>query len=240
MIKKTAIIIGASGDIGKATAKTFSKNNFSVAVTFNKNQIDFDKSTTDFKSYKLDLTKSSEIEDFFKKVSSDFDYIDTLVFCSGIAQQRKFILDVTNEEIENLFDVNIISVIKCIREFTKITANKHPSNIVLVGSFVEKNGCSCESIYTATKSGLSGLCRSLSSELGNLDVRCNVVAPGFIDTKMNNNLTCEEKEEIANMTPLKRLGTCQDVANAIYFLSSENASFITGQTLYVDGGLILE
>ncbi len=239
MIKKTAIIIGASGDIGKETAKTFIRNGYSVAVTFNKNELSLDK-TTDFKSYKLDLTKTEEIEDFFKNVSSDFDYIDTLVFCSGIAQKRKLILDVTNEEIDQLFDVNIVSATKCIREFAKIIVNKHPSNIVLVGSFVEKNGCSCESIYTATKSGLSGLCRSLSSELGNLDVRCNVVAPGFIDTKMNNNLTSEEKDEIANMTPLKRLGTCQDVANAIYFLASENASFITGQTLYVDGGLILD
>ena len=87
---------------------------------------------------------------------------------------------------------------------------------------------------------MSGLCKSLASELGNLDIRCNVVAPGFIDTKMNHNLTPEEREEFCNITPLKRLGTTEDVANATIFLASEKASFITGQTLYVDGGLILE
>ena len=111
---------------------------------------------------------------------------------------------------------------------------------MLVGSFVEKTGCSCESIYTSTKSGLSGLCKSLSSELGSMQVRINVVAPGFINTKMNNNITQEEKEAFAEITPLGRLGSPEDIANAVCFLSSDKASFITGQTLYVDGGLVLE
>lgn len=156
-----------------------------------------------------------------------------------MAQKRNLILDVKDEEIDNLFEVNIKSAIRCVRHFAQLTANKH-SNIVLLGSFVDKNGCSCESVYTATKDAMNGLCRSLATELGNLDIRINVVAPGFIDTKMNNNLTKAEKDDIADMTPLLRLGTTEDVANAVYFLSSEQASFITGQTLYVDGGLVLE
>jgi len=237
MIKKTAIIVGASSDIGKEIAKSFAAKGYCLALTYNTTDLDFD---FEFKKYKLDITSSSEISNTFAQIEKDFKYIDTLVVCSGVAQKRALIFDTTDEEIDNLVDTNLKGVVKCTKHFVKIVANKNPANIVLIGSFVEKNGCSCESVYSACKGGLSTFARSLSSELGNLDIRINVVAPGFIDTKMNNNLNDEEKAEIANMTPLKRLGTPQDIANAVDFLSSENASFITGQTLFVDGGLILD
>lgn len=244
MIRKTAIIIGASSDIGLATAKKFAEEGYNLALTYNKNEVDFANEITQtdiqLETYHLDLTNKAEIGEFFAQVKNDFQYLDTLVFCSGVAQHRAIIFDVTDDEIDTLFEVNIKSAIRCVREFSKLTAGKNPANIVLVGSFVEKNGCSCESVYASTKAAMSGLCKSLASELGNLDIRCNVVAPGFIDTKMNHNLTPEEREEFCNITPLKRLGTTEDVANATIFLASEKASFITGQTLYVDGGLILE
>lgn len=243
MIRKTAIIIGGSSDIGLVIAQQMARDGYNLALTYNTHKIDeeiFKNDRVDVKTYKLDLTDSDKIKDFFVKVQKDFKYFDTLVFCAGVAQKRAIVFDVKDEEIDNIFEVNIKSAIKCVREFTKITVNKNPSNIVLVGSFVEKTGCSCESIYTSTKSGLSGLCKSLSSELGSMQVRINVVAPGFINTKMNNNITQEEKDAFAKITPLGRLGRPEDVANAVCFLSSDKASFITGQTLYVDGGLVLE
>lgn len=243
MIRKTAIIIGGSSDIGLVIAQQMARDGYNLALTYNTHKIDeeiFKNDRVDVKTYKLDLTDSDKIKDFFVKVQKDFKYFDTLVFCAGVAQKRAIVFDVKDEEIDNIFEVNIKSAIKCVREFTKITVNKNPSNIVLVGSFVEKTGCSCESIYTATKSGLSGLCKSLSSELGSMQVRINVVAPGFINTKMNNNITQEEKDAFAEITPLGRLGSPEDIANAVCFLSSDKASFITGQTLYVDGGLVLE
>lgn len=238
MVKKTAIIVGASSDIGMAISTNFAKNGYNVALTYNSKKIDIENKTA--KTYKLDLENKEQIKEVFSKISNDFKSIDTLVFCAGVAQKRAIIFDVSDDEIDNLFEVNTKSAIRCIREFTKIVSGKNPANIVLVGSFVEKNGCSCESVYTSSKAALTGLAKSLASELGNLEIRINVVAPGFIDTKMNNNLTKEEKEEIAQMTPLQRLGTTEDIANAVEFLSSEKASFVTGQTLFVDGGLILE
>ena len=243
MIRKTAIIIGGSSDIGLVIAQQMARDGYNLALTYNTHEINeelFKNYGVDVKTYKLDLTDSNQIKDFFVKVQKDFKYFDTLVFCAGVAQKRAIVFDVKDEEIDNIFEVNIKSAIKCVREFTKITVNKNPSNIVLVGSFVEKTGCSCESIYTSTKSGLSGLCKSLSSELGSMQVRINVVAPGFINTKMNNNITQEEKEAFAEITPLGRLGSPEDIANAVCFLSSDKASFITGQTLYVDGGLVLK
>ncbi len=248
MLRKTAIIIGASSEIGKVTALKMAKSGWNLSLTFNKNNIEQDaafveelkKLECDAKFYRLDLLERGSVKSFFEHVQKDFSCIDCLIFVSGIAQTRKLILDVCDEEIDNLFEINTKSAIKCIREFSKLATATEQKNIVLVGSFVEKNGCSCESVYAASKIALSGLCKSLASELGNLNVRVNVVAPGFIDTKMNNNLTEEEKNEIAQMTPLQRLGTVTDVANAIEFFASENSSFITGQTLFVDGGLILE
>lgn len=234
MIKKTAIIVGASADIGEVLVKEYSKNGYDLAVTYNNKKTNYENA----KNYALDVTKNGEIENVFGQIKQDFKSIDTLVYVCGVAQKRQLILDVENEEIERLFDVNTISAIKCIREFSKIA--KNGGDIVLIGSFVEKNGCSCESVYTASKSALTGLCKSLATELGNLKIRINVVAPGFIDTKMNNNLSDEEKQEIAEMTPIQRLGSCEDVANLCAFLSSNKASFITGQTIYVDGGLILD
>ena len=242
MIKKTAIIIGASSDIGIEAAKKFSAMGYALALTYHKNEVDFESilNSSDFKAYQLNLTNGWDTRNVFKRIKADFKTFDCLVFCAGIAQKRKLVFDITNDEIDDLFEINIKSAIRCIRDFSKIVVNKQPATITLVGSFVEKTGCSCESVYTATKSAMSGLAKSLATELGNMDIRINVVAPGFIDTKMNNNLEKEEKDEIASMTPLKRLGTASDVANAIYFLASDESSFITGQTLYVDGGLILE
>ncbi len=234
MIKKTAIIIGASSDIGQAIAKEYAKNGYDLAVTYNSSEIDI----AEAKKYQLNLLKNQEIQEVFSQIKKEYKAIDTLVYVSGIAQKRQLIMDVQDDEIDNIFEVNAKAAIRCIREFSKIA--KDGGNIVLIGSFVEKNGCSCESVYTASKTALSGLCKSLATELGNLKIRINVVAPGFIDTKMNNNLSQEEKDEIANMTPIQRLGTPGDVANVAAFLSSDKASFVTGQTIFVDGGLILD
>lgn len=230
-MKKTAIIIGASSDIGSKIFEKMEKSGWNCVGTYFCNEKPGMK--------QLDLTKTQEIDDFFASTFEENDYVDTLVFCSGIAQKRAIIFDTTDEEIDQLFEVNIISAIKCIKRFVS-RVKGHPANVVLLGSFASKIGCSCESVYTATKSAMIGLCKSLASELGNLGIRINVVAPGFIDTKMNNNLTAEEKEDISDMTPLCRLGTSEDVAEAVNFLASEKASFITGQTIFVDGGLVLE
>lgn len=242
MTRKNAIIIGGSSEIGLETAKKLAKAGYNLILTYNSTKIDTQKLGKDasVKTYHLNLLENGGVESFFEQVSKEFDHLDVLIYVSGLAQKRALILDTQNAEIDNLFEVNIKGAIKCVREFSRLTVNHNSASIVLVGSFVEKFGCSCESAYTASKTALSGLARSLANELGNLDIRINVVAPGFIDTKMNNNLSQDEKDEIADMTPLKRMGTTEDVANAIEFLCGDKASFVTGQTLFVDGGLILE
>ena len=241
-MKKTVIITGASGDIGKAIAEKFALLGYNLALCSNLNNVEYDddlkeKYKLDIKNYKMDISDYGQVREVFNKIFSDFDSVDVLVANAGISEKRKLIIDVTDEEIDNLVDVNLKGSIACCREFVKHAMDRG-GKIVLIGSFVANYGCACESVYSASKAGLVGFCKALANELGNFNFNVNIVNPGFIDTKMNNNLSSAEKEDIEDMTPLMRLGQARDVAEAVAFLSEDSGNFITGQLLNVDGGYI--
>ncbi len=241
-MKKTVIITGASGDIGKAIAEKFALLGYNLALCSNLNNVEYDddlkeKYKLDIKNYKMDISDYGQVREVFNKIFSDFDSVDVLVANAGISEKRKLIIDVTDEEIDDLVDVNLKGSIACCREFVKHAMDRG-GKIVLIGSFVANYGCACESVYSASKAGLVGFCKALANELGNFNFNVNIVNPGFIDTKMNNNLSSAEKEDIEDMTPLMRLGQARDVAEAVAFLSEDSGNFITGQLLNVDGGYI--
>ena len=221
MVRKTVIITGASGDIGKAIAEKFASENYNLALCSNAHNVEYD----------------DELKEKYKIEFKDFDSVDILVCNAGISQKRKLIIDVKNEEIDSLIDINLKGTIACTREFVKARLDKG-GKIILISSFVANYGCACESVYSASKSGLIGFTKSLANELGNFNITVNAVCPGFIDTKMNNNLSTAEKEDIIDITPLQRLGSVEDVAEAVYFLANESGNFITGQSINVDGGYI--
>lgn len=241
-MKKTVIITGASGGIGEAIAEKFAKLGYNLALCSNKNNVEYDddlktKYKIEIKNYKIDIRDFNQVESVFNKIFSDFDAVSVLVANAGISEKRKLVIDVTNDEINDLIDTNLKGNIVCSREFVKHAMDKG-GKIILIGSFVANYGCACESVYSASKAGLFGFCKSLANELGNFDITVNMVNPGFIDTKMNNNLSSAEKEDIESMTPLERLGEPVDVAEAVAFLAEDSGSFITGQTINVDGGYI--
>ena len=240
-MKKTVIITGASGDIGKALAEKFAKLNYNLALCSNAHNVEYDelkeKFKIDIKNYKMDIADFQPGESVFSKIFADVDAVTALVANAGISEKRKLIIDVTNEEIDQLVDVNLKGSIVCAREFVKHNRD-NGGKIVFVGSFVANYGCACESVYSASKAGLVGYTKALANELGNFDFTVNIVNPGFIDTKMNNNLSTAEKEDIEDMTPLARLGEAEDVANAVAFLVEDSGNFITGQSINVDGGYI--
>lgn len=241
-MKKTVIITGASGDIGKAIAEKFALLGYNLALCSNLNNVEYDddlkeKYKLDIKNYKMDISDYGQVREVFNKIFSDFDSVDVLVANAGISEKRKLIIDVTDEEIDDLVDVNLKGSIACCREFVKHAMDRG-GKIVLIGSFVANYGCACESVYSASKAGLVGFCKALANELGNFNFNVNIVNPGFIDTKMNNNLSSAEKEDIEDMTPLMRLGQARDVAEAVAFLSEDSGNFITGQMINVDGGYI--
>ncbi len=241
-MKKTVIITGASGDIGKAIAEKFALLGYNLALCSNLNNVEYDddlkeKYKLEIKKYKMNISDYGQVREVFNKIFSDFDSVDVLVANAGISEKRKLIIDVTDEEIDDLVDVNLKGSIACCREFVKHAMDRG-GKIVLIGSFVANYGCACESVYSASKAGLVGFCKALANELGNFNFNVNIVNPGFIDTKMNNNLSSAEKEDIEDMTPLMRLGQARDVAEAVAFLSEDSGNFITGQLLNVDGGYI--
>ncbi len=242
MVRKTVVITGASGDIGKAIAEKFAKENYNLALCSNVHNVEFDdelkeKYKVDVKNYKMDISDFSQVESVFEKIIKDFDSVDILVCNAGKSQKRKLIIDVKNEEIDDIIDTNLKGTIACTREFIKTRLDKG-GKVILIGSFVANYGCACESVYSASKSALIGFTKSLANELGNFGITVNTICPGFIDTKMNNNLSAAEKEDIEDMTPLQRLGKVEDVAEAVYFLASDSGNFITGQSINVDGGYI--
>ena len=241
-MKKTVIITGASGDIGKALAEKFAKLNYNLALCSNAHNVEYDdelkeKFKIDIKNYKMDIADFQQVESVFSKIFADFDAVTALVANAGISEKRKLIIDVTNEEINQLVDVNLKGSIVCAREFVKRNMD-NGGKIVFVGSFVANYGCACESVYSASKAGLVGYTKALANELGNFDFTVNIVNPGFKEKKMNNNLSTAEKEDIEDMTPLARLGEAEDVANAVAFLVEDSGNFITGQSINVDGGYI--
>ena len=171
-------------------------------------------------------------------IYSKFDKIDVLINCAGISHFG-LIQDTTQEDYNSLFDSNVKSTIFVTKYVAKSMITHKEGNIINISSMWGKVGSSMESLYSATKGAINALTLSLAKELGPSNIRVNAVCPGLIDTKMNSELDDETIKSIVDSTPLNRIGKPEDVANLCLFLASEDASFITGQLITIDGGLTL-
>ncbi len=242
MIRKTAIIIGGSGGIGGEIAREFARSGYNVAFTYNAHpskslEKELAGLGVDAKSYKLDVCDEKATNKIISKIFKDFDYVDTLIYASGIAQKINLLSDMETDEIDNLLSVNLRGYILCCREVSKFFIKQKHGSIVGISSVQGVNGSSCESVYSASKAGMLGLTQALASELGQYNIRVNAIAPGFIETEMTSHFTKEEKEKMAQLSPLNRLGNPSDIAPLALFLASDKASFITGECITVSGGV---
>lgn len=242
MLRKTAIITGGFGDIGKATALKFAQNGYNLALTYlNTFDADF---VSKLKSFGIevfamhcDQSSESEIINFVNSAFKEFEYVTTLVACAGKAENPQMLIDKNTADIDEILNINIRGTILFNKETIKHFLNQKHGVIVNVSSIYGNSGGSLESVYSACKAGIIGLTKSLAVECAPF-VRVNAVAPGCIETKMISNLSKVDKECVASSTPLERLGNPEDVASAIYFLASEESSFVTGEVLTVSGGAI--
>lgn len=243
-MNKTVVITGGATGIGKAISSLFSQNGYNVVIGYNtsfesavelKNQLI--KSNNNIVIKKVDVTNSNEVNEFFDYAVKAFGKVDVLVCNAGIAQQKLF-TDLTDEDWSKMINTNLGGCFNCCREASKLMVKQHFGSIVNISSIWGICGASCEVHYSASKSGVIGLTKALSKELGPSGIRVNCVAPGVIATDMLNTFTEDDLNSLADESSLGRIGTPEDVANAVYFLASDNASFITGQTLVVDGGFI--
>lgn len=239
---KTVLITGASRGIGAATAEAFAKSGYSVIINYNKN-----KNTAqalarkisqlykaDCTAYGCDISDSPSVAEMFKT----FGDIDVLVNNAGISGQKLF-TDITDEDWRRMVGVNLDGVFYCSREALRGMIKRKSGSIINISSMWGQVGGSCEVHYSAAKAGVIGLTKALAKEVAPSNIRVNCIAPGIIDTDMMKDFDEETRNELKNETPLLRLGTPEDIANAALFLASDKASFITGQILGVNGGLII-
>ncbi len=241
MLRKTVIITGGFGGIGSAVAETFAQNGYNLALTYNNS---FDPSLIkklkgfgiEVFAMKCDQSKENDIINFANSAFNEFEYIDAFVACAGLAETPVELVNKPTEMIDEIISVNLRGTILFNKEILrKFMAQKHGS-IVNISSIYGSSGACLESVYASCKAGIINLTKSLAREAAPF-VRVNCIAPGCIDTKMIANLNQTDREEIIKQTPLKRLGTPEDIANVAFFLSTSQSSFITGETISVTGGV---
>ncbi len=242
MLRKTAIISGGFGDIGKATAKKFAENGYNIALTYlNSFDAEF---VSELKSLGVDVlamhcdqTNESEIINFVNTAVSEFEFINTFVACAGKAESVELLTEKKTDEIDEIISINLRGTILFVKEVLKVFQKQKFGSIEIVSSIYGQTGGSLESVYSACKAGLIGFVKSIAVEYAP-NIRINAVAPGCIETKMTSYLSSSDKADIIASTPLERIGKPEDVANAIYFLSCDESSFITGETITVTGGVV--
>ena len=242
-MKKSAIITGGTKGIGRAIALKFYEQGYNIALIYKSDN----KSANEFYSQldadrvvliKADVSSFEEMKKMGESVISKFGRIDVLVNNAGISQQ-KMINDITENDWDNMFSVNVKSIFNCTKAVLDNMIHNKSGRIINISSMWGITGASCEVHYSATKSAVIGFTKALAKELGPSGITVNCVAPGLIDTDMNSSFTKETINEIVSETPIMRIGTGRDVAESVAFLASDDAGFITGQVLSVNGGLVI-
>ena len=231
---KKIFITGGTGSIGNAICQYFNKNKCSeiYASTTNLAKVKEDDSFISYKQLNLNDISKINLEE---ELDIDVDY---LVLNAGVTKDNIF-LRMSSEEWSNVIDVNLNSSFYLLKHFIKKMVKKRFGRIVFISSVVAHTGNPGQVNYTSSKAAISGMVKSLALELSSRNISVNAVAPGFIASNMTDKLNENQKNSILDRIPMKRLGAPDDVAKAVGFLCSENANYITGQTIHVNGGLAL-
>jgi len=240
---KVIIITGAGSGIGKETALLFAKEGAKVVVADvnekggNETVAEIKKNGEGFFA-KLDVTNREQSKQMVKTILEKYGRIDVLINNAGIVQDA-LVLKMTEEQWDKVINVNLKGVFNCIQAVVEVMVNQGNGVIINTSSIVGLNGNVGQTNYAATKAGLIGMTKTLAKELGKKGIRVNAVAPGFIMTPMTSNVPEKILEMMREKTPLRRLGETKDVAYAYLYLASDEANFVTGTVLRVDGGLVL-
>lgn len=242
---KTVFITGGATGIGRATAVAFAQAGWQVAFSYCKSGDDAAMLTGELaasgfpvSAFCCDVTDETQVMRTFEAILQQFGTVDAVVNNSGVALQTLF-TDTTERQWDTLFNVNVKGAFLVSREAVRQMLQKHQGAIVNVSSMWGQTGASCEVAYSASKAALIGLTKALAKEVGLSGIRVNCICPGMIDTAMNRNVSEAGKRELQEETPLNRIGTPEEVANAILFLAGDASSFVTGQVLGVNGGLVI-
>lgn len=242
---KAALITGGSRGIGAACARLFARQGYGVGIVCRKAKDQAEALAEELaalgvtvKVYVCDVAQREQVQAMTAAFLRDFGRIDVLVCNAGIARQELF-TDITEASWREVMGVDLDGVFYCAQAVLPDMLHRKAGKIITLSSMWGQVGASCEVAYSAAKAGVIGLTKALAKELGPSGITVNCVAPGVIDTEMNGKLPREIKDELAEETPLERLGTPEDVAQAVWFLASSNGDFFTGQVLAPNGGFII-
>ena len=238
-MSKIVLVTGASRGIGLEAAKHFSKEGYKVIGSsrgdFNLGELIGDESAI---SVQLDLMSKESIKNLFADLKSEDLLPSVLVNNAGITKDQLF-LRMKDEDWDDVIETNLNGLFRVTKAFIKPMVKNKFGRVINISSVAGLMGNSGQVNYSSSKSAIVGFSRSLAKELGSRNITSNVVAPGFIETDMTTFLNDDEKVEVSKNIPMRRFGTVQDVAKCIVFLASDEANYITGQTISVDGGLFM-
>jgi 3-oxoacyl-[acyl-carrier protein] reductase len=241
---KNVLITGASRGIGRGIAHVFAKHGANVAFTYS-SSIDaanaLERELHDFgvsaKGYQSNAADFEQAQELASQVLTDFTSIDVLINNAGITKDN-LLMRITEDDFDKVIEVNLKSVFNLTKAVQRTMLKQRSGSIINMSSVVGVKGNAGQSNYAASKAGIIGFSKSIALELGSRNIRCNVIAPGFIETEMTAKLSEDVVAGWRAGIPLKRGGTPDDVANACVFLASDLSSYITGQVIHVDGGML--
>jgi 3-oxoacyl-[acyl-carrier protein] reductase len=240
---KTVLITGANRGIGKSIALKFAENGANIAfsdIQYNEDSELLEKELAVFgiksKGYASDASSFAESELLITRIMEDFQTIDVLVNNAGITRDN-LLLRMTEQDWDRVINVNLKSVFNLTKAIQKVMIKQRFGSIINMSSVVGVEGNSGQSNYAASKAGIIGFTKSMAQELGSRNIRCNAIAPGYIETEMTAKLPQEFRDKWIQDIPMKRAGTPDDVANLALFLASDLSSYVTGQAITVCGGL---
>ena len=237
MTKKNIFISGASRGIGKSMAQHFAKSNFNVVGT-SRNNFKFDNNLENLFPIKLDVTSRNDVKDCFDELKSKNLLPDILINNAGITADQLF-LRMSDDDWDNVINTNLTGTFNLTKIFLKNMIKNKFGRIINISSISGLMGNPGQVNYSSSKAALNGFTKSLAKEVGSRNITVNCVAPGFIDTDMTSYIGENERNEILKKIPLNKFGSPEDISKLVMFLMSDEASYITGQTISIDGGLLM-
>ena len=244
-MEKSALITGATRGIGKQIAITLAKQGYNIALNYRKENEELENTKKEIEeigvqvlAVKGDVANFEECENFVKQVIERFGQIDVLVNNAGITKDM-LLMRMKKEDFEQVIDTNLVGTFNVTKNVVPYMMKARSGRIINISSVVGISGNAGQTNYSASKAGIIGFTKSLAKEIASRNILVNAVAPGFIETNMTDVLKDDVKQEIAKNIPLKRMGTAQDVANVVKFLASDDSSYISGQVINVDGGMLM-
>lgn len=240
---KNTLVTGASRGIGEAIARKFAEQGANVAFTYrssaekaNALAAELSALGVQAKAYQSDAASYADTEQLVAQIQADFGAIDVVVNNAGITQDN-LILRMSEEQWDNVINTNLKSVFNMTKQMARPLMKNRGGSIINITSIVGVKGNAGQSNYAASKAGIIGFTKSIAQELGSRNIRCNAIAPGFIETEMTDQLDETTKENYFSNIPMKRFGKAEEVANVALFLASDLSTYVSGQTLSVCGAL---